>query len=201
MFDIRSLTWDEWSYPEGVLLWGQSDPRIAELREMPQSFSIKLHSKTQVSGRLGMSWGISPRHAQNPLSNERRKTLSITRHALSPPPSHHHLYIFHLINWLQRFYRIIMSLKRPFVPKSDVKQWFTTTTTTFFSQARYTNYKYISEVHRAPFYQRKRYELVIIAHLHMRIVKFNEWFRVLVSSLYMLKRETYEENQRASIFS
>ena len=35
---------------------------------------------------------------------------------------------FHLINWLQRFYRITMSLKRPFVPKSDVKQWFTTTT-------------------------------------------------------------------------
>ena len=24
--------------------------------------------------------------------------LSITRHALSPPPSHHHLYIIHLIN-------------------------------------------------------------------------------------------------------
>ena len=83
---------------------------------------------TQVSGRLGMSGGISPRHAQNPLSGERRKTLSITHHALSPPPSHHHLYIIHLINWLQRFYRIIMSLKRPFVPKSDVKQWFTTTT-------------------------------------------------------------------------
>ena len=40
-----------------LLLRGQglSDPRIAELREMPWSFSIKLHSKTQVSGRLGMS--------------------------------------------------------------------------------------------------------------------------------------------------
>ena len=95
---------------------------------MPKSFIIKLYSETQVSGRLGMSGGISPRHAQNPLSGERRKTLSITHHALSPPPSHHHLYIIHLINWLQRFYRIIMSLKRPFVPKSDVKQWFTTTT-------------------------------------------------------------------------
>ena len=100
------------------------------MREMPQSFIIKLYSETQVSGRLGMSGGISPRHAQNPLSGERRKTLSITHHALSPPPSHHHMYIIHLINWLQRFYRIIMSLKRPFVPKSDVKQWFTTTTTT-----------------------------------------------------------------------
>ena len=113
-----------------LLLWGLSDPRIAELRKMPRSFSIKLHRETQVSGRLGMSGGISPGHVQNPLSGVRRKTLSITHHALSPPPSHHHLYIIYLINWLQRFYRIIMSLKRPFVPKSDVKQWFTTTTTT-----------------------------------------------------------------------
>ena len=94
--------------------------------------ATSLHSKTQVTGRLGMSGGISPRHAQNPLSGDRRKTLSITHHALSPPPSHHHLYIIHLINWLQRFNRIIMSLKRPFVPKSDVKQWFTTTTTHHF---------------------------------------------------------------------
>ena len=112
-----------------LLLWGLSDPRIAELRKMPKSFINKLYSETQVSGPLGMSGGISHRHAQNPLSGERRKTLSITHHALSPPPSHHHLYIIHLINWLQRFYRIIVSLKRPFVPKSDVKQWFTTTTT------------------------------------------------------------------------
>ena len=134
MFDIRSLTWDEWSYPEGVILpivtLGTIRPEVAELRKMPQSFIIKLYSETQVSGRLGMSGGISPRHAQNTLSGERRKTLSITHHALSPPPSHH-LYIIHLINWLQRFYRITMSLKRPFVPKSDVKQRFTTTTTTY----------------------------------------------------------------------
>ena len=73
-----------------LLLWGLSNPRIAELCEMPWSFSIKMHSETQVSGRLGMSGGRSPRHAQNPLSGERGKTLSITHHALSP--SHHHLY-------------------------------------------------------------------------------------------------------------
>ena len=73
-----------------LLFWGLSDPRIAELREMPRSFSIKLHSETQVSGRLGTSWGRSPRHAQNPLSGERRKTLAITHHALSPPPYHPH---------------------------------------------------------------------------------------------------------------
>ena len=126
MFDIKGLsrgingvTQRELSFL--LLLWGLSDPRIAVLCEMPQNFSTKLHSE-------GMSGGRSPRHAQNPSSGERRKTLSITHHALSPPPSHQDLYIIHLINWLQRFYRITMSLKRPFVPKSDVKQWFTTTT-------------------------------------------------------------------------
>ena len=70
--------------------WELSDPRIAELREMPRCFSIKLHSETQGSGRLVMSGGRSARHARNPLSGERRKTLSITHHALSPPPLHHH---------------------------------------------------------------------------------------------------------------
>ena len=56
-----------------LLLWGLSNPRIAELREMPRSFSIKLHSETQVSGHLGMSGGRSPVHAQNPLLGERIK--------------------------------------------------------------------------------------------------------------------------------
>ena len=63
---MNGVTQREWSFL--LLLWGLSDPRIAELREMPQSFIIKLYSETQVSGRLGMSGGISPRHAQNPLS-------------------------------------------------------------------------------------------------------------------------------------
>ena len=112
-----------------LLLWGLSDPRIAELREMPRSFSIRLHCETQVSGRLGLSGCRYPRHAQNPLLGEQRKTLLITHHVLSPPPSHNHLYIIHFINWLHRFHRIAMSLKRPFVPKNDVEQWFTTTTT------------------------------------------------------------------------
>ena len=69
-----------------LLLWGLSDQRMAELCEMPRCFSIKLHSETQVSGHLGMSGGRSPRHAQNPLPGERRKTLSITHHTLSPHP-------------------------------------------------------------------------------------------------------------------
>ena len=65
------------------------------------------------------------------------KILMMRDHALSPPPSHHHLYIIHLINWLQRFYRITTSLKRPFVPKSDVKQRFTTTTTQWWERDGY----------------------------------------------------------------
>ena len=119
------------------LLWGLSDQKISELCEMPWSFNIKFHSETQVCCRLDMPGGRSPRHAQNPLVGEQRKTLSITHHALSPPPSHHHLYIIHHINLLQRFYRIIMSFKRPFVPKSDVKQLFTTTTTTMLKLDKY----------------------------------------------------------------
>ena len=58
------------------------------------SFSIKLHSETQISRRLGVSGGRSPRHAQN---GKQRKKFSITHHALPPPPSHYHLYIIHLI--------------------------------------------------------------------------------------------------------
>ena len=34
---------------------------------MPRSFSIKMHSETQVSGRLGMSGGRYPRNARNPF--------------------------------------------------------------------------------------------------------------------------------------
>ena len=119
---LNNRQWSVWHYvshggwmelPFLLLLWRPSDPMITELHKVPRSFSIKLHSKTQVSGRLGMFRGRSPRHAQNSLLGERRITLSITHHALSPPPSHHHLCIIHVINWLQRFYGITMSLKRP----------------------------------------------------------------------------------------
>ena len=47
---------------------------------MPLCFSIKLHSETQVSGRLGMSGGRSPRHAQNPLSGERALQCHLKDH-------------------------------------------------------------------------------------------------------------------------
>ena len=50
---MNGVTQREWSFL--LLLRGLSDPRIAELREMPQSFIIKLYSETQVSGCLGMS--------------------------------------------------------------------------------------------------------------------------------------------------
>ena len=46
------------SYPERVILpivtLGTIDVRIAELREMARSFSIRLHSETRVSGGLGV---------------------------------------------------------------------------------------------------------------------------------------------------
>ena len=74
---------------------------------MPRSFSIKLQSETQVPGRLGMSGGKSPRHAQRPLSFEQRKTLSITHHTLTSSSVHHSS---HQLT-IQHFYRIVMSLK------------------------------------------------------------------------------------------
>ena len=78
------------------------------------SFSIKLHGDTQVSDRLGMSGGKSPRQAQNPLSGERKKAPTITHHALSPPPSHHHLYIMHLNNGLTKTFlaRLLILIKK-----------------------------------------------------------------------------------------
>ena len=107
-----------------LLFWGISDPMIAEMREMPRSFIIKLNRGTQVSGRLGMSGARSPRHAQNPFSGERRKTLLIT-HLITPTLTSS--YVHHSSHQLTTtFYSITVSLKRPFVPKSDVKQWFTT---------------------------------------------------------------------------
>ena len=41
-------------------------PRIAELCEIPQCFSITLHSETHVSDHLCMSWDKYPRHALSP---------------------------------------------------------------------------------------------------------------------------------------
>ena len=58
-----------------LLLWGLSDSRIAELRKNATEFSNKLHSEIQVSGRLWMSGGRSPRHARNPLlENEGKRS-------------------------------------------------------------------------------------------------------------------------------
>ena len=91
---------------------------------MPRSFSIKLHSETN-SPDVWACPGVNPLDMPRTpywASEERRKTLSITHHALSPPPSHHHLYIISSHQLTTTFYRITMSLKRPFVPKSDVMQ-------------------------------------------------------------------------------
>ena len=54
------------------------------------SISIYLDDIWTTSGHV---WGYIPWTCPEPLIK-----LSITRHALSPPPSHHHLYTFHLIN-------------------------------------------------------------------------------------------------------
>ena len=81
--------WDEWSYPQLLLPRGLINPRIKRIIELckrPRCFSIKLHSKFQVSDRLNMPGGKSSRHAQNPLSGEFRNTLSITNPALSLHP-------------------------------------------------------------------------------------------------------------------
>ena len=50
--------WDEWSYPERVILpivtLGTIRPEDTELCEMPRSFTIELHSETRVSGYMGV---------------------------------------------------------------------------------------------------------------------------------------------------
>ena len=43
-----------------LLLWGLSDPRIMELRKMPQSFSIKLHRENSSLWSSGHIWGYIP---------------------------------------------------------------------------------------------------------------------------------------------
>ena len=72
---------------------------------MPRSFSIKLHSETLMSARR------SPRHAQNPSSGERRKTLSITHHALSS--HHYHRHIIICASYISSIdYNVFMVLQR-----------------------------------------------------------------------------------------
>ena len=88
---------------------------------MPQSFSNKLNSKTQVFGCLGMSWG-------RPLDMPRTSYQASKGNASNNPPCpitltitsssvHHSSY-----QLTTTFFRITMLLKRPFVPKSDVNQ-------------------------------------------------------------------------------
>ena len=116
-FNIRSPTWDEWSYPKLLLLCGLSDPRITEVCERPRCFSIKLHSETQVSERLGRS-GVNPQYTLRTHYRASEGKHSIT------PPSRHHMHIIHLITGLHCFYRLTMSLNWSLVPKSDVKHYF-----------------------------------------------------------------------------
>ena len=73
VLDIMRLAWDEWSYPELLLLWGRSDTRISEACFI---------EKSRISGRLGMPRGESPWHAQNPFLGEWRKTLATTHYSV-----------------------------------------------------------------------------------------------------------------------
>ena len=51
---------------------------------MPQCFSIKLHSETQVTGRLGMSGDRSARHARNPSSRVHTAVVKMPEDAGTP---------------------------------------------------------------------------------------------------------------------
>ena len=51
------------------------------------------------------------------------------------------------------------------------------------------------------FINRKRYELVVIAHLHIRIIRIQRVGQSTCILPIHLKREIYQENQPASIFS
>ena len=66
---VRSLTWEECSYPQLFLHWGLSHPKIAE---------PCFKQKTELGGK-------SPRYAQNPLWGSEGKH-STTHHAPSPLP-------------------------------------------------------------------------------------------------------------------
>ena len=83
--------WNDSSY---IVTLGTIQPDDSGAMRNTTVLSIKLHSETQDSGRLGISGGGSPRHYRA----SKEKTLSITHHALLPPPSHRYLYIIHLIN-------------------------------------------------------------------------------------------------------
>ena len=98
-----------------MLLWGLSDPGSERLR----CFSIKLPSIKL----LWPSGGKYPRHAQNPLSGEWIKILSITHYALSPHPTLTSTSVYHSSHrWT------VMPPKWPLVPKSQVKHYFTIST-------------------------------------------------------------------------
>ena len=139
---------------------------------MPRSLSIKLHSETQVSGRLGMSG------------------LSITNHALSPPPSHHHMYIIHLINWLQRFYRITMSLKRYFVPHSDGKQWFITTTNNYNNSSCSFAIACddLSKTQNSHHWPTLKHICWTCCHIHNLFVKCNNYLKLIYTVLWLLSK-------------
>ena len=90
---------------------------------MPQRFGIKLHRENSSLRPSGHAWGYIPWTCSAPLIGRAKEN------ALNNPPcpitptltssSDYNVFIV-----------LQCHLQRQFVPKSDVKQWFTTTTTT-----------------------------------------------------------------------
>ena len=123
MFDIRSLTWDG-CYPQRLLLWGLSDPRIAEScfeGEKSESLDVVwaclgVNQLDMLSTLYRMSEG---KHSQQ-LTMPYNPTLTSSSVHNS---SHQRTALF-------LSYYIAMLPKWPLVRKSDVKQEFTTTITT-----------------------------------------------------------------------
>ena len=86
VFDIRSLTGDGWSYPSYC---------YSKCHRAQASNCTAKPESPAFWACLGVDPLDMPR---TPYSGEQRKMRSTTHHALSPSPSHHHLYIIHLIN-------------------------------------------------------------------------------------------------------
>ena len=120
VFAIRSLTWNEWSCPQLLLLWGLSDSSITELCERPRCFSIKLHSETQVFDSLGMSGLNSQKMPGTPYrAIERKHETRIIHQTLLISPHPHVIICTSVLSSMDC--TVKMSLKWLLVPRSDVK--------------------------------------------------------------------------------
>ena len=98
---------------------------------MPQSFGIKLHRENSSLRPSGHAWGFSPWTCPEPFIGRAKEN------ALNNPPcpitptltsSSVHNSFHQLTTTFLSYYNVT---QKTFVPKSDVKQRFTTTTTDY----------------------------------------------------------------------